>query len=108
MRRLEGQSSAHRQIPHHSEPGLIASGVVTSAEAIAKTSGIARRTPSVSIAVRRIALAKRGLGRRELKRFSDWNDARPETEPNFKFNRQATNKIVGILDEAGAFLRGFS
>ena len=88
-------------------PGLIASGVVTSAEAIAKKRGIARQTPCVSITVRRIALAKRRLGRSELKLFSDWNDGRPETELNFKFYRQATNKIVGISNEAAAFLRGF-
>jgi hypothetical protein len=87
-------------------PGLIASGVVTSAKAIAKKRGIARQTPRVSIAIRRTALAKRRLGRSELKLFSDWNDGRPETELNFKFYRQATNKIVGISDEAAAFLRG--
>jgi hypothetical protein len=87
--------------------GLIASGVVTSAHAIAKKSGVARQTPRVSITIRRTALAKRPLGRRELKRFSDWNDGRPETELNFKFYRQATNKIVGISDEAASFLRGF-
>src|SRR5262245_48461981 len=34
-------------------------------------------------------------------------DRRPETELNFKFYRQATNKIVGISDEAAAFLDGF-
>jgi len=88
-------------------PGLIASGVVTSAKAIAKKRGIARQTPCVSITIRRTALAKRRLGRSELKLFSDWNDGRPETELNFKFYRQATNKIVGISDEAAAFLRGF-
>ena len=88
-------------------PGLIASGVVTSAEAIAKKPGIARQTPRVSITIRRTALAKRRLGRSELKPFSDWNDGRPETELNFKFYRQATNKIVGISDEAASFLRGF-
>ena len=88
-------------------PGLIASGVVTSAEAIAKKPGIARQTPRVSIAIRRTALAKRRLGRSELKLFSDWNDGRPETELNFKFYRQATNKIAGISEEAAAFLRGF-
>ena len=88
-------------------PGLIASGVVTSAEAIAKKPGIARQTPRVSITIRRTALAKRRLGRSELKLFSDWNDGRPETELNFKFYRQATDKIVGISDEAAAFLRGF-
>ena len=39
--------------------------------------------------------------------FSDWNDGRPEIKLNFKCYRQATNKIVGISDEAGVFLRGF-
>lgn len=88
-------------------PGLIASGIVTSANAIAKKSGIARQTPRVSVTIRRTALARRRLGRSELKLFSDWNDGRPETELNFKFYRQATNKIVGISEEAAAFLRGF-
>jgi hypothetical protein len=87
--------------------GLIASGIVTSAKAIARKRGIARQTPRVSITVRRTALAKRRLGRSELKLFSDWNDGRAETELNFKFYRQATNKIVGISDEAAAFLREF-
>ncbi len=88
-------------------PGLIASGVITSAKAIAKKRGIARQTPRVSIIIRRIARAKRCLGRSELKLFSDWNAGRPETELNFKFYRQATDKIVGISDKAAAFLRGF-
>jgi len=88
-------------------PGLIASGMVTSANAIAKKRGIARQTSRVSITIRRTTLAKQRLGRSELKLFSDWNDGRPETELNFKFYRQATNKIVGISDEAAAFLRGF-
>jgi hypothetical protein len=88
-------------------PGLIAIGVVTSATAIAKKPGIARQTPRVSITIRRTALAKRPLGRRDLKPFSYWTDGRPETELNFKFYRQATNKIVGVSDEAAAFLRGF-
>jgi hypothetical protein len=30
-----------------------------------------------------------------------------ETELNFKFYRQATNKVVGITDEAAAFLDRF-
>ena len=88
-------------------PGLIASGVVTSADAITKKRGIARQTPRVSITIRRTALAKRRLGRSELKLFSDWNDGRPGTELNFKFYRQATNKLAGISDEAAAFLHGF-
>ena len=87
--------------------GLIASGIVTSARAIPKKDGIARQTPRVSITVKRTALAKRRLGRGELKPFSDWNDGGPETELNFKFYRQATNKIAGISDEAAAYLRGF-
>ena len=88
-------------------PGLIASGVVTSAKPIAKNAGIARQTPRVSITVKRTAIAKRQLERSELKRFSNWNDGRPETELNFKLYRQATNKIVGISDEAARFLHKF-
>ena len=87
--------------------GLIARGVVTSTEAIAKKRGIARQTPRVSLTIQRTALAKQRLGRSELKHFTDWNDGQPETELNFKFYRQATNKIVGISDEAAAFLRRF-
>jgi len=92
---------------NESGPGLISSGVVTSAKAISKKRGIARQTPRVSITVKRTARVKRRLGRSELKRFCDWNDDRPETELNFKFYRQATNKIVGISDKAATFLRGF-
>ena len=88
-------------------PGLIAIGTVTSAKAIAKKRAIARQTPRMSITIRRTALAKPRLGRSELKRFGDWSDGRPETELNFKFYRQATNKIAGISDEAAAFLRRF-
>jgi hypothetical protein len=87
--------------------GLIARGIVTSAKAIAKKSGIIRQTPRVSLDVRCTAPAKRRLGRSELKAFTDWNDDRPETELNFKFYRQATNKIVGISDEAAKFLGKF-
>jgi hypothetical protein len=87
--------------------GLIAQAVVTFAEAIAPKLGVARQTPRVSIAVRRTALANRPLGRSELKRFTDWSDGRPETELNFRFYRQATNKIIGLSDETAAFLCGF-
>ncbi len=61
----------------------------------------------MSINVGRTALAKRHLGRSELKRFANWNDGRPETELNFKFYRQATNKIVGLSEETARFLGGF-
>ena len=87
--------------------GLISRGVVTSAEAVAKKPGILRQTPRVSINIRRTALAKRRLGRSELKPFINWNNGRPETELNFKFYRQATNKIVGISKEATVFLGKF-
>ena len=88
-------------------PGLVARGIVTSGKAIPKGLGIARQTPRVSITIKRTALAKRRLGRSELKPHADWNDGRPESELNFKFYRQATNKIVGISHEAAAFLRAF-
>ena len=87
--------------------GLLARGVVSSAKATARKRGSARQTPRVSVVVRRTALAKRPLGRSELKRFTDWNDGQPQTELNFKFYRQATNKIVGISDQAAEFLSGF-
>ncbi|WP_198533575.1 hypothetical protein [Streptomyces sp. AcH 505] len=87
--------------------GLIACGVVTSADAVARKYGVARQTPRVSVAIRRTAFARRPLGRSALKHFSNWDDGRPETELNFKFYRQATNKIVGISDEVAAFLSKF-
>ena len=87
--------------------GLIARGVVTSAAEDAMTRGIARQTPRVSLTIRRSALARRPLGRSELKNFTDWNDGQPATELNFKFYRQATNKVAGISDEAAAFLGKF-
>ena len=87
--------------------GLVARGVVTSAAAIAKKRGIARQTPRVSITVQRTARAKRRLGRSELTPFADWDDGKPQTEINFKFYRQATNKIVGVSEETAAFLRKF-
>ena len=65
-------------------PGLIASGVVTSAKPIAKNAGIARQTPRVSITVKRTVIAKRQLERSELKRFSNWNDGRPEDRTQFQ------------------------
>ena len=87
--------------------GLIARGVVISAEATARKRGIVRQTPRVSVTIGRTVRAKRPLGRSELKRFTDWNDGQPATELNFKFYRQATNKIVGISAEAAAFLGEF-
>jgi hypothetical protein len=87
--------------------GLIAQGIVVSAHAIAKKRGVARQTPRVSLIIRRTALAKRALGRSQLKQFTDWNDGQPETELNFKIYRQATNKIAGISDTTATFLGEF-
>jgi hypothetical protein len=84
--------------------GLIARGIVSHAEAIARKRGIERQTPRVSVTIRRTALAKRPMGRRDLKHLTDWKDGQPGTELNFKFYRQATNKIVGISDKAASFL----
>lgn len=84
--------------------GLCARGIVTAVEATPKKRGIARQTPRVSVTVRRTALARRPLGRRELKPLTDWADGKPGTELNFKFYRQATNKIGGISEAAAAFL----
>ena len=88
-------------------PGLIARGVVPCAEPVARRPGVARQTPRVSVTIERAALARRPLGRRELRHLTDWDDGQPGTELNFKFYRQATNKIVGISDEAAAFLDRF-
>ncbi len=88
-------------------PGLIARGVVTKAAAVPKTPGVVRQTPLVTIRVARTGTARRPLGRGELRSCSDWRDGRPETELNFKFYRQATNKIVGLSDVAAAYLEGF-
>ena len=87
--------------------GLVACGVVTGAVATPPRTGVARQTPRVSIAVERTALARERLGRQELRHFSNWHDGRPETELNFKFYRQATNKIVGLSAEAAAFLQRY-
>ncbi len=84
--------------------GLIARGIVTRVETLRKKPGIARQTPRVSVTIKRTAVAKRPMGRRELKDLTDWNDGLPGTELNFKFYRQATNKVAGISDKAASFL----
>lgn len=87
--------------------GLVARGVVTSAEAHPKPAAVDRWTPRVSIEVDATVPARMPLRRGQLKRFTDWSDGRPETELNFKFYRQATDKIVGISDATATFLDGF-
>lgn len=80
--------------------GLVARGVVTKVEAVPRKAGVARQTPRVSIWVKRTALAKRPLGRAELKAWRGINDGGGEAELDFKLYRQATNKIVGIEGSA--------
>ncbi|CCB63660.1 MULTISPECIES: hypothetical protein [unclassified Hyphomicrobium] len=87
--------------------GLIGRGVIVAAEPVARKLGVVRQTPRVSVVIKRTGVTKQALGRNSLKRFSDWDDGRPETELNFKFYRQATNKIVEISDEAAAYLDTF-
>ena len=87
--------------------GLIARGVVTAAVPTPRRPGVERQTPRVSIRVQRTASARQALGRAELKPYTDWQDGQPQTELNFKFYRQATNKIVGLTDAAAAYLDGF-
>lgn len=87
--------------------GLVARGVVASVAPVARTPGIARQTPRVSLVIEGAVPTRRRLGRDELKRFADWDDGRPQTELNFKFYRQATDKLVGLSARAAAFLDTF-
>ena len=87
--------------------GLIARGIVTAVRAHAKPRGVARWTPRVSIEVKRTALAKRPLGRDQLKAWRNVKDGSPQAELDFKFYRQATNKIGGISGDAAKLLRKY-
>ena len=83
--------------------GLVAWGLVEAAEALPREEGV----PRVSVTLRRQGQVVRPFGRAEVKGFCDWDDGRPETEVNFKFYRQATDKVVGITAGTGEFLAGF-
>ncbi|QWP77078.1 hypothetical protein J5226_01335 [Lysobacter sp. K5869] len=84
--------------------GLFARGTVIAAEAVPLRPELERQTPRVNVRIRREASARRPLGRAELKPHADWDDGKPQTELNFKFYRQATDKIVGLSDVAAEFL----
>jgi hypothetical protein len=92
---------------HDGGAGLIARGIVTAVTPTPKKRGVARQTPRVSIAVKRLARAKRPFGREQLKAWRGVSDGSPQAELDFKFCRQATNKIGGVSEEAGRFLRAF-
>ena len=84
---------------HMGGQGLVVRGVVTAVD----------RGPGtrVSIKVRRTDVARRNLGRSELKPFCDLDDHQPQTEIARKLYRQATNKIAGISDEAAKLLNTY-
>lgn len=88
-------------------PGLIARGVVSTVEAVPRLENVDRQVPRVNLEISRDATAQRPLGRAHLRPFNDWKDGRPETELNFKFYRQATNKVVGLSAETTRFLQSF-
>lgn len=81
---------------HQGGRGLVAKRVVKSVD---HGPGI-----RVRIGVRCTAVARRSLGRRELKPFRDLDDHQPQTDIARKRYRQATHKIAGISDEAATFL----
>lgn len=87
--------------------GLVARGRVTQSLPVAPEAGRKRQTPRVTLTVEITGRTEGLLGPSELKGFRDWADGRPETELNFKFYRQATDKIVGISEETAAFLDSF-
>jgi hypothetical protein len=90
---------------HDGGAGLIARGIVTAVTAHTKPRGVERWTPRVSITVTRTALAKPAFGREQLKAWRGATDGSPQAELDFKFYRQATNKIGGVSDTAAKFLR---
>jgi hypothetical protein len=89
----------------HGGAGLAARGVARNVEAARKPRGALRWTPRVSIEVKALARACRRLGREELKAFRGAKG--PEAELDFKFYRQATDKICGVSEDAARFLRTF-
>ncbi len=87
--------------------GLVSRGIVTGVRATPRKPDVARQTPRVSVTLRITGQAKNACGRNELRAFDRWDDGRPETELNFKLYRQATDKIVGLSEDAAAFLTRF-
>lgn len=84
--------------------GLVARGTVTAARALPTPPGA---TPRVAVEVGAILRALRPFGRADLKPFTAWSDGQPQTELNFRFYRQATNKIGGISQATAGFLDSF-
>ncbi|HLO93502.1 MAG TPA: hypothetical protein VK195_04235 [Burkholderiaceae bacterium] len=89
---------------HSGGRGLIARGIVRSAQACPRRPDLPRQTPRVSLTVDRQARARQPLGRAQLRPFDQWDDGQPETELNFKLYRQATDKLVGLSEAAAGRL----
>lgn len=87
--------------------GLVARGTVMTVSPVPRDAKAERTTPRLTLSIRVEALAKRPLDRAELKGFDDWQDGQPQTELNFKFYRQATDKVCRISDTTAAFLRSY-
>jgi len=85
--------------------GLVARGVVTKMATVPLKRGVVRQTPCVSIWVKTTALAKRALGRAELKAWRGLSDGSGQAELDFKLYRQATNKLVAIEKPAVRLLQ---
>ena len=94
-------------------PGLIASGVVTSAKTIAKKRGIVRQTPRVSITVTRTALAKRRLAVASLNFFATGTTVDPRLSSISNFivrqrTRSPASRIKGRRSSADSFNKRIS
>jgi hypothetical protein len=84
---------------------LAARGVATKVAAVPRPRGAERWTPRVSVEIGRLKRVRRGLGRDDLKPWRGVRDGSPQAELDFKFFRQATDKIGAISDGVAAFLR---
>lgn len=91
----------------HGGTGLVARAVVTAADPTPPEPGLARQTPCVSFTADRTGTARKALGRAELRAFRGADDGSPEAELDFKFYRQATDKLVGVTFTTAKFLDGF-
>ncbi|SHG05534.1 hypothetical protein SAMN02745157_3476 [Kaistia soli DSM 19436] len=92
---------------NHGGRGLFARGRVIGVEPLPRVPGPGRQTPRVSVRVRRESLATKPLGRAELKPFASSDTDAGLAELQFKFYRQATDKIVGLSEAATAALDRF-
>lgn len=84
--------------------GLFAVGRVTQVQSLPKNPSLERQTPRISVEVEVTARLTGRLGRDELKVHKAGLSGDPLSELNFKFYRQATNKVVGLSEAAARYL----